>query len=118
MTDSSEIAIHFLYQDLFHGGKERVMAAYFMLLMKSDLNYGLEQKACAPHDAKAVVGPADVRGEMLLRVSLYGHDGVLLVSSEKPLGATGDLQAEIDDVYGHIEHQRHHVVGGRHEVRC
>ncbi len=95
VTDSSEIAIHFLYQDLFHGGKERGMAEYFMLLMMSDLNYGLEQKACVPHDVKAVVGPADVRGEMLLRVSLYAHNGVLLVSSEKPLVATCDLQAEI-----------------------
>ncbi|AMP00853.1 hypothetical protein CAter282_3030 [Collimonas arenae] len=99
VTDGSEIAIHFLYQDLFHGGKERGMAEYFMLLMMSELNHGLEQKGCAPYDARAVVGPADVRGEMLLRVSLYGHDGVLLVSAEKPLGATGDLQAEIDDVY-------------------
>jgi len=31
--------------------------------------------------------------------SLDGYDGILLVSSEKSLGATGDLQADIDDVY-------------------
>lgn len=99
VTDGSEIAIHFLYQDLFHGGKERGMAEYFMLLMMSELNQGLEQHGCAPHDAKAVAGAADVRGEMLLRVSLYDDHGALLVSSEKPLGVAADVQAEIDDVY-------------------
>ncbi|MEO6921268.1 MAG: hypothetical protein ABI171_19970 [Collimonas sp.] len=99
VTDGREIDLHFLYQDLFHGGKERGIAEYFTLQMMSELNRGLDQHGVEPFDANAIVGPADVRGEMVLRVNLYCKDGVLLASSEKPLGAGSDLQVEVDDTY-------------------
>lgn len=99
VTDGSEIDLHFLYQDLFHGGKERGIAEYFTLQMMSELNHGLDQHGVASFDANAVVGPADVRGDMVLRVNLYGKDGALLASSEKPLAAVADLQIEVDDTY-------------------
>jgi hypothetical protein len=90
--------VNFLYQDLFHGGKERGIAEYFMLQMMSELNHGMQQHGVAPENTDAIVGPADVRDEMLLRVNLYA-DGALIASSEKPLVVARDLQDEVDDTY-------------------
>jgi hypothetical protein len=94
-----EIEVHFLYQDLFHGGKERGIAEYFTLQMMSDLNYGLSEHGIAPPDARAVIAPAEVGDEKVLRVNLYAlADGALIASSEKPLGLTADWGAEVLDV--------------------
>ncbi|WP_026133051.1 DUF2863 family protein [Janthinobacterium sp. CG3] len=90
--------IHFLYQDLFHGGKEQGMAEYFMLQMMAEINAALRQHGVAAGQAGAVVGPADVRGDMVLRVNLYAAGGALLASSEKPLDLAADLAVEVDDI--------------------
>ncbi|WP_317205401.1 DUF2863 family protein [Janthinobacterium sp.] len=91
--------INFLYQDLFHGGKEQGMAEYFMLQMMAEINAALDRHGVAATGVKAVVAPADVGGNMLLRVNLYALDGgALLATSEKPLDLAADLEMEVDDV--------------------
>ena len=100
VTDGREVDVNFLYQDLFHGGKERGIAEYFMLQMMSELTHGLEQHGVAAESTKAVIGPADSRGDIVLRVNLYKEsDGSLVASSEKPSSVTRELQIEFDDTY-------------------
>jgi hypothetical protein len=94
------LELNFLYQDLFHGGKEQGMAEYFMLQMMSDINHAIRQSRLGPEDVKAVVAPADAGGNMVLRVNLYAKTGgAPLASSEKPLDLAADLQTEVDDIY-------------------
>jgi hypothetical protein len=91
------LAIDFLYQDLFYGAKEQGMAEHAMLQLMASLNAALQQTDAA--QVRAVIGPADVRGAMVLRVNLYRIDGgALLASAEKPLDLAADLALEVDDV--------------------
>ncbi|MET3132598.1 hypothetical protein AAKU55_002875 [Oxalobacteraceae bacterium GrIS 1.11] len=93
------LAINFLYQDLFHGGKEQGMAEYFMLQMMAEINAALQEHALDAGQVSAVVAPSDVRGNMVLRVNLHAAGGgALLASSEKPLDLAADLEAEVDDI--------------------
>lgn len=93
------LEINFLYQDLFHGGKEQGMAEYFMLQMMSDMNHAIRQNSLGAEDVRAVVAPADAGGNMVLRVNLYAKTGgAPLASSEKPLDLAADLQIEVDDI--------------------
>jgi hypothetical protein len=100
VTDGAEIDIDFLYQDLFHGGKERGIAEYSMLQMMSDLHHGLHLHGALPEDTHAIIGPADAGDEMVLRVNLYAEaDNALIASSEKPLDLIRGLRVEADDAY-------------------
>lgn len=100
VTDRREIDVNFLYQDLFHGGKERGIAEYHMLQMMSDLSRSLQDHGVNPADTKAIIGPVELDGEMVLRVNLHAEaNGALLASSEKPLDAVRDLQVEAADTY-------------------
>ncbi len=96
-ADPASIELSFLYQDLFFGGKEQGMAELAMLGMMSAINRALEQHAVEPAQVRAVVAPADVADQMVLRVNLYAAQG-LLASSEKPLDLAADLQTEVDDI--------------------
>jgi hypothetical protein len=99
VAEGTEIDVNFLYQDLFHGGKDRAIAEYFMLQMMSELNFGLDQHGIDAASTKAIVGPAEVRNEMVLRVNLYASAGdALIASSEKPWNLGRDLEDEIADV--------------------
>ena len=94
-----ELEVHFLYQDLFHGGKERGIAEYFTLQMMSELNFGLREADTEAAAARAVIGPATLGDETVVRVNLYRiSDDSLLSSAEKPLGAHADLEHELFDV--------------------
>ena len=94
-----EVEVHFLYQDLFHGGKERGIAEYFTLQMMSELNYGLRAADTEAGAARAVIGPAKVGDETVVRANLHRiSDDRLLSSAEKPLGAHADLELELLDV--------------------
>lgn len=96
VADGREIEVDFLYQDLFHAGKDRGIAQYAMLQMLSELRQGLELHGLRPQDARAVVGLADAGGESMLRVTLHAlADGARAVSADKPL--FGDAEPEIDD---------------------
>ncbi|MFI4940213.1 MAG: DUF2863 family protein [Burkholderiales bacterium] len=95
----TEVHIDFLYQDLFHGGKERGIAEYCMLQMLSELNRSLQALAIDGASTNAIVGPVDREDETVLRVNLYASaDGALLASSEKPWSISRDFQFEIVDI--------------------
>jgi hypothetical protein len=99
-----EADINFFYQDLFHGGKERGLAEYAMLQMMSELTQGMQERGADPRHVSAIVGPAEVADEMILRVNLHaGTDGALLASAEKPVAPGADLQLEVDDVVDALE---------------
>lgn len=104
VTDGRDIDIDFLYQDLFHGGKESGMAELDMLQMMADLHHGLQLHNAAPEHTKAVIAPAEADEEMVLRVNLYAEsDGALLASADKPVGVTRSLDIEIDDACDALE---------------
>jgi hypothetical protein len=98
VTDGRQFDVHFLYQDLFHGGKERGIAEYFMLQMMSELDHGLQESGVDAQQTHAVMGPVHTEGEVLLRVNIYNGETVV-ATAEKPLdGAAADnLQIELDD---------------------
>ncbi|MFT5644612.1 MAG: hypothetical protein ACI83P_002171 [Janthinobacterium sp.] len=99
---TNPITLNFLYQDLFHGGKEQGLAEYFMLQMMSGINQALHENGITAQQVHAIVGPDDVDGAMLMRVNLHAREGhargTLLVSKEKPLDLAADLQIEVDDI--------------------
>ena len=94
----SAVEISFLYQDLFHGGKEQGMAEYAMLQMMSGINHALAENKLDAGDVSVVVGPADEHGELLLRVNVYAASGEVLHGADKPLDLAADLQDEVNDV--------------------
>ncbi len=97
-TDGRELALNFLYQDLFHGGKHRGMSEQYMLQMMSELNAGLDESGATPDRADAIVGPFDLGGELVLRVRLYDQaDQRLLASADKALLESVDLEGEFMD---------------------
>ncbi|MDB5777038.1 MAG: hypothetical protein JWP38_3171 [Herbaspirillum sp.] len=98
-ADGAQVDIHFLYQDLFHGGKERGIAEYFMLQMMSTLNLALDGSGCTPAATRAVIGPVTMRDELFLRVNVYRDgDDTPIASVEKPLALERDPEMEIEDV--------------------
>lgn len=99
VTEGREFDAHFLYQDLFHGGKQRGMAEYFMLQMMSELDHGLQQNGMTAQQTRAVMGPMQCEGEMLLRVNLYGDDERLAATADKPLDSEQERAIELDDTY-------------------
>lgn len=92
------LEVNFLYQDLFYGAKEQGMAELAMLRMMSAIAQALVQAGAAPGQVKAVIAPAEVDGQMALRVNLYGADGAQLVAADKPLDLAGDLDTEVEDI--------------------
>src|SRR5450830_2102641 len=92
-----EFDVHFLYQDLFHGGKERGVAEYFMLQMMSELDHGLQQSGVSGTQTDAVMGPVELDGVLSLRVNLYGDNAQLVASVDKALDGGRDLDAELED---------------------
>jgi hypothetical protein len=96
--DSAALELNFLYQDLFFGAKEQGVAEYAMLQMMAVINQALAQHGVAPEAVRAVIAPADVDDEIVMRVNVYAAGGSVLVSSEKPLDLAADLETEVDDI--------------------
>lgn len=88
------LQLNFLYQDLFFGARAQGLAEQAMLALMATLSGALQE-----HDGpvRAIIGPADVRGDMVLRVQLYGG-AALLATGERPLELGSDLAVEVDDV--------------------
>lgn len=98
VADNTDVDLDFLYQDLFHGGKETGIAEYQMLQMMSDLQHGLADHNIPPENTYAVVGPSEAGDETVLRVNLHAEsNGALVASSEKPISLARDLRHEIED---------------------
>lgn len=94
------VETHFLYQDLFHGGKERGIAEYFTLQMMSDLNFTLAEHQLGADATCAVIAMADLGDEKTVRVNLYAlSDSTLVASAEKPLPLFADWESELHDVF-------------------
>ena len=92
------IEAHFLYQDLFHGGKERGIAEYFTLQMMSDLNFNLAEHQIGPAESRAVIAVVDLGDEKIMRINLYAKATFALVASaEKPLPMFADWDNELQD---------------------
>ncbi|MES2831744.1 MAG: hypothetical protein V4695_07110 [Pseudomonadota bacterium] len=96
-ADDSHSEIHFLYQDLFHGGKERGIAEYFTLQLISELNRGLQAANKGVEGVRAIIGPIDSAGEAVLKVQLFGPDAILITQTEKPVPAMPDWEMEYAD---------------------
>lgn len=92
--------VHFMYQDLFHGGKERGIAEYFMLQLISELNRGLQAANANVEEVRAILGPIDSAGEPVLKVQLFGAGGGLIMQTEKPVPALPDWEVEFADTAG------------------
>ena len=95
--DSADSDVHFLYQDLFHGGKEQGIAEYFMLQMLSELNRGLQTHEVPPAAVRAVFGPIMVGEEAQLHVRLETADARLIARATKPVPAAPDWETEFAD---------------------
>ncbi|MDP9108297.1 MAG: hypothetical protein M3N23_04410 [Pseudomonadota bacterium] len=103
-TEAREIEVHFLYQDLFHGGKERGISEYFTLQMMSELNAGLAQGATEITQVRARLAPLRIDGELVVRVNLHHvDDGRLVASADKPLPVTVDIEDELRDLIDALE---------------
>lgn len=93
------LTLNFLYQDLFFGAKEQALAEYATLQMLAELNQALQTHGLAPQQAAVIVAPADVDGQMVLRVQLSAAaGGAALASCDRPLDLAADLALEVDDV--------------------
>ena len=97
VNDGRACDIHFLYQDLFHGGKERGVAEYFTLQMMSELDHGLQQSSVSAAQTHAIMAPVDSEGVLTLRVNLYGPAGQLAATVDKVLDSGRDLEMELED---------------------
>jgi len=97
---NAEVEINFLYQDLFHGAKERGIAEYLLLQMMSELNALLDESGHSAEGTSAVAGVVEAPDGLALRVNLYAAgDGALLASCEKPCIQARELDDEFSDVY-------------------
>lgn len=98
VTDGREAQIDFLYQDLFHGGKETALRELEMLRLLSEAQQALAEHGVAAEDVQAIVGPTEEDDGALLRVSLQTAGGAALAAVDKPLGRTETLENAIADV--------------------
>lgn len=92
---AAALRLNFLYQDLFFGAREQGQSEYAMLQLLSALNQAIDGRA--PAALNAVIAPADVDDEMVLRVQLRDGEAVL-TEGDKPLDLGADLELEVDDL--------------------
>ena len=91
------LQLNFLYQDLFFGARQQGMAEQAMLALMATLGAALADVDSRSGAASAIVAPADVDGEMVLRVQLMDGDKVL-AKGDRPFELGSDLEIEVDDV--------------------
>jgi hypothetical protein len=99
VTDGRTMQIDFLYQDLFHGGKEAAARELDMLGLLSDLQQALETHNLAPEDAKAIIGPTEADDGEVVRASLYAKAGDAAIgAADKLLGRSETVESAIADI--------------------
>lgn len=99
VTDGREVQIDFLYQDLFHGGKEAALGELEMLRLLSELQHALQTHGAAPEDVRAIVGPTEADDDAVVRVSLHtktADDSIGTI--DKPLSRNETVQSAIADI--------------------
>jgi len=99
VTDGRDVQIDFLYQDLFHGGKETALGELEMLRLLSELQQTLETHGTAPTDAKAIIGPMEADDDTVVRVSLLSKTADASIGAvDKPLGWNETIESAIADI--------------------
>jgi hypothetical protein len=99
MTDRRDVQIDFLYQDLFHGGKEAALGELEMLRLLSEVQQALEAHGIAAEDARAIIGPMKTDDEAVVRISLHTaatENSIGIV--DKPLSRTDTVESAIADI--------------------
>lgn len=92
------LELSFLYQDMFHGAKQRGIAEQAMLVLMSQVRDAIEAAGMAPDEVDAIIGPATVGEHMVLRVNLLARtDGRVLASLDNAVGESADFEAEFMD---------------------
>ncbi|WP_338767148.1 hypothetical protein [Massilia sp. METH4] len=92
------LQLNFLYQDLFFGARQQGLAEQAMLALMATLGAALDGHG---GPVRAVIGPADVAGDMVLRVQLLAGTQLsdpVLATGDRPLELGSDLEVEVDDV--------------------
>ena len=98
-TDGREVQIDFLYQDLFHGGKEAALRELEMLRVLSEVQRTLEAHGIAAEDVKAIVGPMEAEDDAVLRISLHMVATEAAIGTvDKPLSRTETVENAIADI--------------------
>lgn len=95
LAPGRDIAISFLYQDLFFGAKEQGASELFMLRMLADARALLEERGLDPASVSATIAAAD-EGHVV-RAELHAG-GELLAAYDKPLEAPEQLDVAAADV--------------------
>lgn len=99
VTDGRDVQIDFLYQDLFHGGKEAALRELEMLGLLSELQHTLKAHGTAPQDTKAIVGPTEADDGEVVRINLRTKATDALIGSlDKPLGRNETVENAIADI--------------------
>ncbi|HZW20952.1 DUF2863 family protein [Noviherbaspirillum sp.] len=99
VNDGREAQIDFLYQDLFHGGRDAAVAELDMLRVLSEVQQALEGHACGPDDAQAIIGPTEADDGAVLRVSLRTKAGDAAIAAiDKTIGRTETPEAALADL--------------------
>lgn len=99
VTDGREVQIDFLYQDLFHGGKEAAVRELEMLRLLSEVRLALETHGIAPADAKAIAGPTEADDGAVVRVSLHAQaNDAAFGNVDKLLSRTETVESAIEDI--------------------
>jgi hypothetical protein len=99
VTDGREVKIDFLYQDLFHGGRDAAVAEMAMLQLLSEVQEALEEKGTAPEDAAAIVGPTEEDDGEVVRVSLHAKGADAVIGTvDKPLGRGETVESAIAEM--------------------
>lgn len=99
VTDGRELQIDFLYQDLFHGGKETALAEMEMLRLLSEVQRTLEAHGTRLEEAKAIIGPTEADDAAVLRISLHADPADTLIGIvEGPLSRTQSVANAIADI--------------------
>lgn len=88
------LELSFLYQDLPFGARDQALDELATLQLLSELSGVLGE--ADPAQLRAVAGPFDAGGELVLRVRLEGLDGGLIGVADKALDPSADLALEFD----------------------
>jgi hypothetical protein len=99
VTDGREVQIDFLYQDLFHGGKEAAVKELEMLRLLSDVQHALETNGLAADEARAIVGPTEDDDGAVVRVGLYAKAADTAIAAfDKGVSRIESVESAIADI--------------------
>ena len=99
VTDGRDVQIDFLYQDLFHGGKETAQGELEMLRLLAEVQLTLDEHGTTPEDARAIIGPTEADDDAVLRVSLnVAATGALIGAVDKAFSRSEIVENAVADV--------------------